>query len=245
MLKRCPYCDSLNVRRSVIRRTDAPTHHFMQSPYRCRDCRKRFWIVTSRTTYLAAFVVVSIILVGGSWLLWQALSDLQARTQSQSVMARTADKLELAKRGDPAAEYEVYRMYLGGEGVPRNDSEARTWLRRSAEHGNAEAQYELAMALHDGRGVVQDYERALKWMQAAASNGHAPAQYGLGLMYRNGVGIPPDLVKAYIWLNLAAAQGFEGAIPLRDTVLSRLTPEELMAAQSEARRMGDTDTAPK
>jgi hypothetical protein len=56
-------------------------------------------------------------------------------------------------------------------------------------------------------------------------------------MYRTGLGIPIDNIKAYIWLNVAAAQGVPGAAGTRDTVLPRLTANELQDAQAEARRM--------
>jgi uncharacterized protein len=46
---------------------------------------------------------------------------------------------------DPAAPamYYIGRKYLGGEGVPRNEAEARKWLERSAKGGFAKADEEL------------------------------------------------------------------------------------------------------
>jgi TPR repeat protein len=46
---------------------------------------------------------------------------------------------------DPAAPamYYVGRKYLGGEGVPRNEAEARKWFERSAQGGYAKAVEQL------------------------------------------------------------------------------------------------------
>jgi TPR repeat protein len=46
---------------------------------------------------------------------------------------------------DPAAPamYYIGRKYLGGEGVPRDEEEARKWLERSAKGGFAKADEEL------------------------------------------------------------------------------------------------------
>ena len=56
-------------------------------------------------------------------------------------------------------------------------------------------------------------------------------------MYFAGMGGPVDKVKAYIWLNLSAANGVIGATQLRDSVLSQLSPDQIVIAQAEARRL--------
>ncbi len=145
--------------------------------------------------------------------------------------------LERAKRGDPAAEYELYRLYSRGMNVPDNPGDAHQLLQRSAEHGHADAQYDLASALHEGAGIVQDFAGALKWMQASAKNGSWRAHYRLGVMYREGIGTPPDLVKAYTHLNVAAARGIPEAATLRNSVMGQLSPDQLLAAQADAKAL--------
>ena len=58
-------------------------------------------------------------------------------------------------------------------------------------------------------------------------------------MYFVGAGTPADKIRAYIWLNLAAAQGAVGAASLRDVVRDRLSPEEIIGAQGDARRLSE------
>ena len=45
---RCPACGGSNVQRSSIRRSEAGAHAF-RSPYRCKDCRHRFWVISRKT----------------------------------------------------------------------------------------------------------------------------------------------------------------------------------------------------
>ena len=53
-----------------------------------------------------------------------------------------------------------------------------------------------------------------------------------------------DLVKAYMWFNLATAQDVAGASAQRDAVLRVLSPDEVLAAQAEARRLSQSPDKP-
>ncbi len=78
MLRRCPRCHSFNVRRSSLRPGDAPAGPLFHSPYRCRDCGERFWLVTSRLVslgYTVAIVVVSAGTAGTAWYLFERWID--------------------------------------------------------------------------------------------------------------------------------------------------------------------------
>jgi hypothetical protein len=47
-LHQCPACGSSDVRRSSIRSRETDAHAF-RSPYRCRACNERFWVMSRRT----------------------------------------------------------------------------------------------------------------------------------------------------------------------------------------------------
>lgn len=240
MERKCPKCGGLNVRRSSIRAVEVTAQHIFLSPYRCRDCRERFWVVSHNAYFLATIVAVAF---GVGALAWSIgiTPEKRVSVPEQAVpdAERVTDLAKLADNGDPAAEYEIAMMYTHGSGVPKNATEARKWLERSAGHGNVAAQYELGLALRDGRGGIQDYRGAVKWINLAAEAGYGRAQLELGIMYRRGTGTPVDDVKAYTWLNLAAAQGVEGAAAVRDAVRTRLSPADIDLAQSEARRLSE------
>jgi predicted RNA-binding Zn-ribbon protein involved in translation (DUF1610 family) len=55
-LHHCPACGSGNVRRSTLRGREVGAYRF-HSPYRCRECNERFWVV-SRGARVAAVVAV-------------------------------------------------------------------------------------------------------------------------------------------------------------------------------------------
>jgi uncharacterized protein len=249
MLRKCPQCGGVNVRRSVIRAPEERAQHTLLSPYRCRDCHERFWVVSRNAYYLAIIVGAALVVGALSGSIGMRERPARVAEQADPHAGRFDDVAKLAGKGDPAAEYDLAMMYMNGSGVPKKESEARKWLERSAEHGNSAAQYELGAALLDGRGGIQDYRAALKWITLAAEGGYGKAQFALGIMYRSGTGTPADDVKAYIWLNLAAAQEVDGAATIRDGVRTRLSGDQIELAQSEARRLSalvprapDTDT---
>ena len=105
----------------------------------------------------------------------------------------------LATSGDPAAEYEIATMYVGGQGVPKNDSTAAAWLQKSASQGNANAELLLALFYARGQGVPQDDKLGLAWLDKAAAQSGSDAQGQLrGIYYYNrgaydhGVALTPE-----------------------------------------------------
>lgn len=107
-----------------------------------------------------------------------------------------------ADQGSMEAQIVVGWMYLSGTGVPRDDVQAKTWLRGAAEQGNPGAQFYLGL-IYSTRDVVE----AAKWYRLAAEQGNAMAQVSLASMYSMGDGVPRDLTEAAKWYRLAAMQG--------------------------------------
>jgi hypothetical protein len=237
MLAKCPACGSLNVRRSSIRPAEKTAAPRLRSPYRCRECGERFWVISKRANYLAGLAGVVIVAGAFAWNVVGVPDDPRREQTRANATAELADLMKRAHADDPVAEYKLSRMYARGNGVETDKKKAQMWLERAAQHGNSDAQYELGNALREGFGVVQDYERAVKWLQQAAMSGHADAQYSLAQMYRSGMGVPTDNAKAYVWFNLAAAHDVAGAAAQRDAVLRVLSPDEILEAQTEARRL--------
>jgi hypothetical protein len=240
MLSKCPACGSLNVRRSSLRPTELTGRPRVRSPYRCRDCGERFWVISRRANY--AVVAVAAVLVAGT-LAWNVRSATQTTNRVQE--RRTTDEVtyrEIASRAehdDAGAQFQLSHMYATGHGVEASKKEAWSWLERAAQNGNTQAQYELGYAFREGSGVVQDYATAANWLRLAAESGHADAQYALAEMYRAGTGILASNIKAYVWFNLAAAQDVPGAAVKRDALLRVLLPAEVVDAQAEARRISE------
>ena len=82
----------------------------------------------------------------------------------------------------------------------------------------------------DGAGVEQNHATAVKWYRRAALAGYAKAQAGLGQRYAAGEGVGKDMVQALMWTTLAANQGLGRAQTARRAMVSRMSGDEIAAA---------------
>ena len=57
-LHQCPACGSTNVRRSTIRSRESGAHA-LRSPYRCRACSERFWVLSRKARTLTVAGIVA------------------------------------------------------------------------------------------------------------------------------------------------------------------------------------------
>jgi TPR repeat protein len=94
----------------------------------------------------------------------------------------------------------------------------------------------------ESHGVPQDFIEGAKWYRLAAEQGYPQAMYYLGLACARGEGVPQNNVSAHMWLNLAATRFPASEIRNRglaarnrDLVASKMTAEEIIAAQTLAR----------
>lgn len=120
----------------------------------------------------------------------------------------------LARRGVPAAQYNLAVMHLRGE-VPRPDLMlARRWLVRAAEAGFVTAQYALGQALENGDFGTRDLKAAHDWYERAARAGSVDAQTAMGTAHYLGRGRTKDPFQAAQWYREAAKRGDVGAMYL-------------------------------
>ena len=81
----------------------------------------------------------------------------------------------LAEKGDGTAQYNLGGMYINGQGVRQDYTQAALWFRKAADQGHAGAQGILAFLYINGQGVRQDYTQAALWLRKAADQGDAYA----------------------------------------------------------------------
>jgi len=107
----------------------------------------------------------------------------------------------LAEQGISKAQFEIGLIYLvGGDGFPKDETEAEKWFLRSAsavpewqrqaESGIADAQYRLSLMYRKGLGVPKDISTSDKWLNMSAQQGYVRAQNVLGNMFANGQDTP-------------------------------------------------------
>ena len=75
------------------------------------------------------------------------------------------------------AAYHLGKLYLTGEGIPKNTELAVRYLEQSARAGNQYAQYTLGKVYLIGKDVGQDKEKAYAYFWLAAEQGNLYAAY--------------------------------------------------------------------
>ena len=92
-------------------------------------------------------------------------------------------------------------------GTPKNASEARTWLTKSAKEGYCRSQSRLAQIYYYGIDVAVDYAEAGRWASLAGDQGDSVGELIVGQMFIFGEGVAADAVAGAAWLLKAADQG--------------------------------------
>jgi eukaryotic-like serine/threonine-protein kinase len=123
------------------------------------------------------------------------------------------DIVAAANRGDAPAQNALGVKYAKGEdGLPRDDTKAVEWYRKSAQQGFAKAQTNLGDMYFFGRGGLdKDYNQALSWYLKATQQDFPDAQYRLGYMYEKGLGTDKDVQRAVKLYRAAASGGYPDA----------------------------------
>lgn len=118
-----------------------------------------------------------------------------------------AELKEAAEAGLPAAQFHLARLYESGEGVRKNETEARRWTEQAARGGDAKAMHNLALYYFEGVGGAKDSPAAAVWFRRAAEKGVTDSQYNLGRLYEEGYGVTKDPKVALRWYSAAAQSG--------------------------------------
>ena len=92
------------------------------------------------------------------------------------VLSPLEDLLRCAEQGHAGAQYNLGLMYVAGEGVPEDDTEALGWFRLAAEQGDAGAQLQLAAMYVQGEVVPEDRVLAYMWVSLSAAQDEEWAQ---------------------------------------------------------------------
>jgi len=144
-------------------------------------------------------------------------------------------QLQLAKQGNPEAQFKVGEMYETGTGVEKNKREAVYWTTRSANQKHETARFKLIYWDLEKQGLNADNKARLEWLNNRAKQGNAQAQYYLGRIYAHGVGINKNPEVAIDWLNKAASAGVLEA----ELELAAVTEEMQRASAAERRFESD------
>jgi uncharacterized protein len=153
-----------------------------------------------------------------------------ANGQTQETVATYRRAID---KGSTAAMIELGVLLGTGNGVARDEAQARKLFERAAAAGNPRGDVNLA-ALAGGGVTSSDPVKARDLLTKAAEGNSAEAQYQLGVMLANGVGGPQDDFAARALFEKAAAQNHSGALLAMGVFAQdgRGGPEDSRAAKS-------------
>lgn len=77
----------------------------------------------------------------------------------------------LAEQGEGFAQSALGVLYIEGDSVPQNYTEAHKWLERAALQGEELAQFQLGVLHYRGQGVPQSDAEALRWFGKSCAAG--------------------------------------------------------------------------
>lgn len=139
-----------------------------------------------------------------------------------------------AAQGDLLACLELGERLLTGEGLPRDEAEARVWFARAAEAGSGDALLRLGKLHHDGLGGPRDYAQALDFYARAARAGIPEAQHNVGAMLVSGRGVRRDYIEGLAWLIVATKSGAVSDAEQRTRERLARRPGDIAAAERRA-----------
>jgi TPR repeat protein len=115
-------------------------------------------------------------------------------------------------KGNTSAMVELGVALATGQGVAKDEEQARALFERAAQGGNPRGVSNLAALASSIGGAPTDPVKARALLVKGAEVNSAEAQYQLGLMIADGVGGPKDEAAARGLFERAAAQNHAGAL---------------------------------
>lgn len=168
-------------------------------------------------------------------------AEIRAREENSPAYAaaaakRVQDDMRLfavtdakARKGDPAAEYQLGNLYRDGVGVDQDLVQAVGCWGAAALHGHVRAQITLGDFLtKGGRGVERDLVQAAKVYRMAARQGDLIGLRRMAECYLSGQGVVKDEVEAYAYYALISMRNGREDTNLLKRIVGQGTPLETL-----------------
>src|SRR5262245_34065745 len=136
----------------------------------------------------------------------------RAYAANQQMAEAIAAWRKAADKGNTSAMVELGVALATGQGVAKDEEQARALFERAAQGGNPRGVSNLAALPSSVGGAPTDPVKARALLVKGAEANSAEAQYQLGMMTADGVGGPKDEVAARALFEKAAAQNHAGAL---------------------------------
>lgn len=167
-------------------------------------------------------------------------SVVEEHPASAALRLSEADQkiVDQAIEGLPGAQSLVGMMYVNGQVLPRDFTQAAAWFKMAADQGNVDATYNLGMLYLNGLGVAPNEVEGSRLVKEAALKGQSSAQLVMGILSTTGVaGSPSDDTEALAWMEVAARSGSVEAAAFVDLMVPELADTVLESAAVRAMRL--------
>ncbi len=146
------------------------------------------------------------------WEIYRAAKEMLDRDSENYNPSRAVEYfMEAVKQGCDIAKYQLGKLFLRGEHLPKNIDYAIRWLEDSVEDGNQYAEYLLGKLLLKGEDTERNAERAEELLRKSADQGNKYAAYTLGKALLDGDVISQNIPEGLKYLTESADKGFAQA----------------------------------
>jgi hypothetical protein len=114
----------------------------------------------------ARFVASAFVALGSFYL--QGIPD--SAVKADPIVAHEMFRYAASYFADPEAQYHLGRLYLQGQGTPKDGIQAARWLRLAALKGQRSAQALLGSMLFKGQDISRQAAMGLFWLTVAKQN---------------------------------------------------------------------------
>ncbi len=101
---------------------------------------------------------------------------IEEKFEAETAAAHIAELTQRANEGDGEAALELGVLYLTGETIQKDDTQAAHWFSLGADVGNADALYNLGLCYLNGEGVEADASRGVELINQALVKGSKLAE---------------------------------------------------------------------
>lgn len=139
---------------------------------------------------------------------------IQDNARSEEYYAQAYEALYESAMGDnnPVAQHNLASMYLDGEGVKRNYSQAFKYYERAIKNNYPPSFNSLGLCYGQGTGVTASLSHSFELTRKSALMGFPIAMNNLALIYKNGEGVEKDMEKSHEWQRKASECGSASAL---------------------------------
>ena len=179
-----------------------------------------------------ALVLSIVCLAAPAWADFKAGADAY---QSGDYATALREWQPLAEQGHALAQYNLGLLYANGQGVSKDDAQARQWYEKAAAQGHADAQVNLGILYDYGRGVPQDYKMAVYWYRLSANQGNDLAQRNLASCMSVGTACRRTMSRPTCGTAWGQRTERKSGAVLRDALAIRMTSDQIVEAQKLVR----------